>query len=63
MSDEATRAQALAYLAAHHVVTIATHGPLGLWAAAVFYANDGFRLVFLSAGHTRHAQNLSLIHI
>ena len=58
MSDDA-RARALAYVADHHVVTLATHGPQGLWAAAVFYAADGFRLVFLSAGHTRHAQNIA----
>ena len=60
MSDnQAARSRALAYLATHHVMTVATHGPLGLWAAAVFFANDGFRLVFLSAGHTRHAQNIA----
>lgn len=53
------RDRVLAYLAAHHVMTVATHGTLGLWAAAVFYANDGFRLYFLSAGHTRHAQNIA----
>jgi len=58
MGDEA-RAQALAYLRQHHVMTLATHGPLGLWAAAVFYASDGFQLYFLSAGHTRHAQNMA----
>jgi uncharacterized protein YhbP (UPF0306 family) len=58
MSNEA-RARALAYVADHHVLTLATHGPLGLWAAAVFYAHDGFRFVFLSAGHTRHAQNVA----
>lgn len=57
MSDP--RASALSYLADHQVVTLATHGPEGLWAAAVFYANDGFELVFLSAGHTRHARNIS----
>jgi uncharacterized protein YhbP (UPF0306 family) len=56
MSDAA--AAALAYLAGHHVMTLATNGPHGLWAAAVFYANDGFRIYFLSAGHTRHAQNI-----
>jgi uncharacterized protein len=50
---------ALDYLATHHVMTLATTGPAGLWAAAVFYVNDGFRLIFLSAGHTRHAQNLA----
>jgi len=58
MSAEA-RGRALAYVAGHHVMTLATHGPLGLWAAAVFYADDGFRLYFLSAGHTRHAQNVA----
>lgn len=55
--DAATRAQA--YVASHHVMTLATHGPLGLWAAAVFYAHEDFRLVFLSARHTRHAQNMT----
>jgi uncharacterized protein YhbP (UPF0306 family) len=58
MTAEA-RERALAYIAGHHVMTLATHGPLGLWAAAVFYADDGFRLTFLSAGHTRHAQNVA----
>ncbi len=48
---------ALDYLNTHHVMSLATNGPEGLWAAAVFYANDGFRLYFLSAGHTRHARN------
>jgi uncharacterized protein len=56
-SEAATRA--LAYLAGHHVMTLATQGPLGLWAAAVFYASDGYNLYFLSAGHTRHAQNIA----
>lgn len=53
MSD--VRAEALAYLQGHHVVTLATAGPEGIWAAAVFYASDDFTLYFLSAGHTRHA--------
>lgn len=50
---------ALAYLQQHRVMTLATNGPDGLWAAAVFYANDGFDLYFLSAGHTRHARNIA----
>jgi uncharacterized protein YhbP (UPF0306 family) len=58
MKDDAA-ARALAFVAGHHVMTLATYGPLGLWAAAVFYAHDGFRLVFLSAEHTRHAQNMA----
>ncbi len=57
MSDP--RANALAYLANHQVITLATSGPDGLWAAAVFYASDGFELFFLSAGHTRHARNIA----
>jgi uncharacterized protein len=57
--EEAARSQTLAYLAAHRVMTVATVGPLGLWAAAVFYVNDGFELFFLSAVHTRHARNLA----
>ena len=52
-------ARARDYLRDHHVMTLATHGPEGVWAAAVFYANEGFRLYFLSAGHTRHAQNIA----
>lgn len=55
------RELALAYLASHQVMTLATTGPQGIWAAAVFYVNDGFDLFFLSAGHTRHAQNLTAV--
>lgn len=54
-----TRPLALAYLRQHTVMSLATYGPMGLWAAAVFYANDDFALVFLSAGHTRHGQNIA----
>ena len=50
---------ALAYLESHNVMTLATHGPEGLWAAAVFYVSDGFRLYFLSAPTTRHGRNLA----
>lgn len=50
---------ALDYLDRHHVVTLATHGADGPWAAAVFYARDGARLYFLSAASTRHARNLA----
>jgi len=54
------RRQALAYLERHTVMTLATYGVEGVWAAAVFYANEQFDLYFLSAGHTRHSQDLSL---
>ncbi|HFE65660.1 MAG TPA: pyridoxamine 5'-phosphate oxidase [Chloroflexi bacterium] len=39
-------------------MTLATQGKEGVWAAAVFYVNEGFTLYFLSAGHTRHARNM-----
>lgn len=58
MKDDAA-AQALDYLAEHNVMTLATYGPEGVWAAAVFYASEGFDLYFLSAGHTRHARNMA----
>jgi uncharacterized protein YhbP (UPF0306 family) len=49
----------LAYLASHNVLTLATSGPEGVWAAALFYASDRFQLYFLSAGTTRHGRNLA----
>jgi len=54
---ETARLAALAYLASHQVMTLATVGTEGVWATAVFYASRDFDLYFLSAGHTRHAQN------
>lgn len=48
------------YLAVHHVMTLATQGSEGPWAAAVFYASDGGSLIFLSSPTTRHCQNLAL---
>lgn len=49
---------ALDYLREHNVMTLATSGPGGVWAAAVFYASDHFDLFFLSASGTRHVQNI-----
>lgn len=60
MMDDGLRAKALAYLASHHVMSLATTGPDGVWSAAVFYVNDGFTLYFLSAQSTRHSQNAAL---
>ena len=51
---------ALDYLSQHRVMTLATFGEDGPWAAALFYVNAGFLLYFLSAGHTRHAQNVAM---
>jgi len=53
------RSLALEYLHNHQVMTLATSGHKGPWAAAVFYVNLDFSLYFLSAGHTRHAQNMA----
>jgi len=47
------------YLATHHVMTLATHGAGGPWASAVFYAEEGVSLIFLSAPDTRHCRNLA----
>lgn len=50
------REKALAYLAAHNVMTLATQS---VWAAAVFYASEGFDLYFVSSPNSRHARDLA----
>ena len=50
----------LDYLANHHVMTLATQGSAGPWAAAVFYVNDGFTLNFLSSPRSRHGSDLAV---
>ena len=52
------REKALAYLAAHNVMTLATAGPEGPWSAAVFYASREFTLYFVSSPGSRHAIHL-----
>ena len=54
------RAQVLAYLRGHHVMTVATAGPDGPAAAAVFYASCGLDLCFLSAPHSLHGRNIAI---
>src|SRR5581483_5591521 len=54
----ALRAHALAYLAAHNTVSLATTGEDGIWATTVFYANADFVLYFLSEPKTQHVQNI-----
>jgi uncharacterized protein YhbP (UPF0306 family) len=49
---------ALSYIAGHRSIVLATHGPEGLWAAPVFYVNEGFTLYFLSLSDTRHVRNI-----
>ena len=48
-----------AYLGGHHVMTLATHGAGGPWAAAVFYVSDGYTLYFLSSPRSRHARDVA----
>ncbi|MDP1648534.1 MAG: pyridoxamine 5'-phosphate oxidase family protein [Rubrivivax sp.] len=47
------------YLQQHHVMTLASQGAEGPWAAAVFYANEGPELLFLSAPTSRHCRHLA----
>jgi uncharacterized protein YhbP (UPF0306 family) len=49
----------LDYLARHAVLTLATCGPNGAAAAAVFYAARGLDLFFLSAPGTLHCRNIA----
>jgi uncharacterized protein len=46
------------FLDVHHVVSLATSGPDGPHAANVFYARDGFALVWVSDPRSRHSRNL-----
>ena len=57
--DANARSKALAYLAAHNVMTLATGGPDGPWSAAVFYAAEEFTLYFVSSPDSRHARDLA----
>jgi len=50
--------QVQSYLREHHVMTLASHGAEGVWAAGLFYASEGFTLYFLSSPHSRHCLNL-----
>jgi uncharacterized protein YhbP (UPF0306 family) len=55
-----SRTSALDYLRQHQVMTLAVRSGDNIWAAAVFYVNLNFDFIFLSAGHTRHAQYLAV---
>ena len=52
------RQRALEFLGEHHVMTLATLGADGLWAAAVFFAHDGFDFYFLSSPKSRHGVSI-----
>lgn len=58
-TDSELRQRALDYLHGHNVMTLATNGPEGLWAAAVFFVNDNFDLYFLSSSKSRHGVNIA----
>ncbi len=59
MTNNVLLEKVLTYLDAHNVMTLATTGAEGLWAAAVFYVNDGFTFYFLSAPGARHSRNIA----
>lgn len=59
MSRDGLRGRVQSYLASHHVMTLATAGGEGPWAAAVFYVHEGWALYFLSAAESRHCGNLA----
>ena len=48
-----------AFLAGHHVLSLATHGPDGPHAANLFYVCDGLALVWLSEPDTRHSLDVA----
>jgi uncharacterized protein YhbP (UPF0306 family) len=47
-----------AFLDAHHVMSLATLGAKGPHAASVFYARDGFALLWVSDRASRHSAEL-----
>ena len=47
------------FIARHHVMTLATQGSEGPWAAALFYVREGDDLIFLSSPTSRHCRNLA----
>jgi len=46
------------FLAAHHVLSLATFGPGGPHATNVFYACDGLALVWVSEPDSRHSREI-----
>lgn len=61
MTDLSTlRATVEEFLAAHAVMTLATQGPEGPWAAPVYFAGALDGLYFLSSPRTRHGRNLAV---
>jgi uncharacterized protein YhbP (UPF0306 family) len=57
VADE-LRDRIVAFLDAHHVMSLATVGPDGPHAANLFYARDGFTLFWVSDPTSRHSVEL-----
>lgn len=56
---EEARERVLRYLREHNTLTLATWEAERPWAAALFYASDGFTLYFLSDPQSRHSLDLA----
>lgn len=50
--------QVSGFLAAHHVMSLATFGSSGPHAANLFYACDGLALIWVSDSDTRHSKDI-----
>lgn len=57
--NDRLRQDILNYLATHNVMTIASCHKNVSWAAAVFYASEGFDLYFFSSPRSRHGKNMA----
>jgi uncharacterized protein len=58
--NEETAIRVVAFLDAHHVVSLATCGPEGPHAANVFYVRDGLALLWVSDPRSRHSTDLEV---
>ncbi|MBI1956555.1 MAG: pyridoxamine 5'-phosphate oxidase family protein [Acidobacteria bacterium] len=59
MDPDRLRRDILKYLKTHNVMTISSCHKNVPWAAAVFYASDGFDLYFFSNPRSRHGKNMA----
>lgn len=60
--EKQLRESVLKYLQEHNTMILASSVDNIPWSCAIFYANDGFSLYFLSSIKTRHAQNIAGNH-
>ena len=59
VTESKVKESVLQYLREHNTMTIATAKGEAPWAAAVFYASDGFTLYFLSDPESRHSKDIA----